>query len=93
MSLINSSLEYVYCSNLVSNHVLIRLIRFVSRFTVHFYNTIYFSTTFSIPYKRFIKNLHFVFWDLNKSKCHMSRCVAAVAVSRDNVTCISTHPL
>jgi len=40
-------------SNLVSQDVLIRLIRFVSRFTVHWYNAIYFSTTFNIPYKRF----------------------------------------
>ena len=30
MSLINSSLEHVYCSNLVPNHSLIRLIIFVS---------------------------------------------------------------
>ena len=30
MSLINLSLVYSYCSNLVSNHDLIRLIRFVS---------------------------------------------------------------
>ena len=37
----------------MSNHVLIRLIRFVSRFTVHLCNAIYFSTTFSTPYKQF----------------------------------------
>ena len=66
MSLIDSSLEHVYCSNLVSNHVLIRLIRFVSRFTIHLCNAIYFSTIFSILYKRFTKILHFAFWDLNK---------------------------
>ena len=42
----------------MSNHV---LIRFVSRFTVYFYNAIYFSTTFSTPCKRFIKNLCFAF--------------------------------
>ena len=32
MSLINLSLEHVYCSNLVSNHSLIMLIRFISQF-------------------------------------------------------------
>ena len=61
MSLINLSLEHVYCSNLVSNHVLISLIRFVSRFTVHLCNAIYFSTIFSTPCKRFTKILRFVF--------------------------------
>ena len=61
MNLINPSLEHVYCSNLVSNHVLIRLIRFVSRFKVHLFNAIYFSTTFSTPCKRFTKILRFVF--------------------------------
>ena len=45
----------------MSNHVLIRFIRFVSRFIVHFYNTIYFSTTFSTPCKRFTKFLRFAF--------------------------------
>ena len=59
MSLINHSLEHVYYSNLVSNHIIIRLIRFVTRFTVHLCNTIYFLTTFSIPYKRFTKNWSF----------------------------------
>ena len=67
MSLINPSLAYVYCSNLVSNHVLISLIRFVSRFTIYLCNVIYFSTTFSTPCKRFIKILHFSFWDLNRA--------------------------
>ena len=66
MSLINPSLEHVYCSNLVSNRAIVSLIRFVSRFTVHLCNAIYFFTTFSTPYKRFIKILHFAFWDLNK---------------------------
>ena len=45
----------------MSNNVLISLVRFVSRFTVYFYNTIYFSTTFNTPYKRFIKILRFAF--------------------------------
>ena len=61
MSLINLSSEHIYCSSLVPNHVLIRLIRLVSRFTVHFYNAIYFSTTFSTPCKRFTKILYFFF--------------------------------
>ena len=43
------------------NHVLIRLIRLVSRFTVHFYNAIYFLTIFNTLYKRFIKFLYFAF--------------------------------
>ena len=45
----------------MSNHILIRLIRFVFRFTVHLCNAIYFSTTFSTACKRFKKNwiLHF----------------------------------
>ena len=46
MRLINSSLEHVscsnYCSNLVSNHSLIRLIRFVSQFTSKLYNSFLF---------------------------------------------------
>ena len=50
----------------MSNHVIIRLIRFVSRFTVHLCNVIYFLTIFSTPYKRFIKILYFAFWDLKK---------------------------
>ena len=45
----------------MSNYVLIRLIRFVSRFTFYFYNAIYFLTTFSILCKRFIKILRFAF--------------------------------
>ena len=61
MSLINPSLEHIYCSYLVSNHVLIRLIRFVPRFTVHLYNIIYFLIIFSTPYKQFAKILHFAF--------------------------------
>ena len=59
MSLINILLEHVYCNNLVSNHVLIMLIRFVSQFTVHLCNAIYFLTTFSTPCKRFTKILRF----------------------------------
>ena len=51
----------------MSNHVIIRLIRFVSRFTVHLCNAIYFLTTFSTPCKRFTKILYFAFWDLNKA--------------------------
>ena len=55
-------------SNLVSQDVLIRLIRFVSRFTVHWYNAIYFSTTFNTPYKRFTKFFAFCVLDINKVK-------------------------
>ena len=55
MSLINSSPECIYCSNLVSNHVIIRLIRFVSWFTIYLCNAIYVLTIFSISYKRFTK--------------------------------------
>ena len=63
MSLINSSLEHVNCSNLVSNHVLIRLIRFVSWFTIHLCNAIYFSTTFSTLCKRFTIFFAFCLYD------------------------------
>ena len=52
----------------MSNHVLVRLIRFISRFTVHLCNAIYFLTTFSTPCKWFKKNLHFALWDLNKAR-------------------------
>ena len=45
----------------MSNHVLIRLIRFVSRFTIYFCNAIYFLITFNTPCKWFIKNLYFTF--------------------------------
>ena len=48
----------------MSTHVLIRLIRFVSRFTIYLCNAIYFSTTFSIPCKRFKFFLHFDFMNL-----------------------------
>ena len=51
----------------MSNHVIIRLIRFVPWFTVYLCNAIYFLTTFSTPCKRFTKFLHFAFWDLNKA--------------------------
>jgi len=50
----------------MSNHDLIRLIRFVSRFTVHLCNAIYFSTTFSIPGKQFTKIFRFL--DLNRAQ-------------------------
>ena len=59
MSLIKETLEYVYCSNLVSNHALIRLIRFVSQFTVHLCNTIYFLLYLVGIYKIFV---FYVFW-------------------------------
>ena len=65
MSLTRVSLEHVYCINLVSNHILIRFIRFVSRFTVHFCNAIYFSTIFSTLCKWFTKILCFGCKDLN----------------------------
>jgi hypothetical protein len=57
MSIIEESLEYVYCSNFVSNHALIRLIRFVLQFTIHLCNAIYFLIIFSTLqaiYKNFI---------------------------------------
>ena len=53
----------------MSSHVLIRLIRFVLRFTVHFYNAIYFSTKFSIQCKRFKKKLHFAFTTSKHGLC------------------------
>ena len=68
MSLINSSTDHIYCSNLVSNHVLVSLIRFVSRFTVYLCNVIYFSTIFNIPCNRFTKILHFDFWEVKTDR-------------------------
>ena len=47
----------------MSNHVLIRLIRFVSWFTVHLCNAIYFSTTFSTLCKRFTNFFAFCLYD------------------------------
>ena len=73
MSLIRELLEYVYCSNLLSNHVLIRLIRFVSRFTTHLCIAIYFLTIFNTLYNRFTKILHFAFWNLNESSNYTFR--------------------
>jgi hypothetical protein len=34
LSLINKSLEIVYCSTTLSNHVIIRLVRFISKIKV-----------------------------------------------------------
>ena len=48
MNLINLSLEFVYCSNLVSNYVLIRLIRFVSQFTDEIFNQFCDQSIFNI---------------------------------------------
>ena len=62
----------------MSNYVIIRLIRFVSRFTVHLCNAIYFSTIFSISCKGFTKNLYFGFMDLNRASIRVGR-MGAVA--------------
>ena len=94
MSLINPSLEHVYCSNLASNHVLIRLIRFVSRFTIHLCNAIYFLTTFSTPCKQFTKKLHFAFWDLNRARSfvlHLLSCKVALHWKLQNIECAETN--
>ena len=70
----------------MSNHILIRLIKFVSRFTVYLCNTIYFLTIFNTSCKGFIKILYFMFWNLNKGwssglqspgltgRCHVRFC-------------------
>ena len=55
----------IYCNNLVSNHVVIMLIRFVSRFIVHLCNAIYFLTIFNTSYRRFTNFLNFRILDLN----------------------------
>ena len=60
MSLINLLLEHVYysnyCSNLVSNHSLIRLIRFVSQFTSKLYNLFLFHLNLILhTYKIFFR--------------------------------------
>ena len=46
MSLINSSLEVIYCSNLTFNYSIIRLIRFVSPFTDSSRNVFFISSRF-----------------------------------------------
>ena len=51
----------------MSNRVLIRLIRFVSRFTIYLCNAIYFSTIFSTPCKWFMKKIVFCVFDLNRT--------------------------
>ena len=51
MSLINSSLEVVYCSNLASNYGLIKFIRFVSRFTGKLCNTFFILSRFNSAYR------------------------------------------
>ena len=55
----------------MSNHVIIRLIRFVWRFTIHLCNAIYFSTTFSTPCKRFIKNFAFCVLGSKQGFCYL----------------------
>ena len=49
MSIINSSLEVVYCSILASNYDLIRFIIFVSRFTGKLCNAFFISSRFNSP--------------------------------------------
>ena len=49
LKLINLSLVNVYCSNLVSNHSLIRLIRFISQFTSKLCNLFFISSRFNTP--------------------------------------------
>ena len=46
MSIINSSLEVIYCSNLASDHSLIEFIRFVSPFTDSSRNAFFISFRF-----------------------------------------------
>ena len=58
----------------MSNHGLIRLIKFVSRFTAHLCNAIFFSTTFSTPCRRFTNLLKFWSLDLNKAKVKIPKC-------------------
>ena len=47
LKLINPSLAHVYCSNLVCNHSLIRLIRFVSQFISKLCNSFFISSRFN----------------------------------------------
>jgi len=51
MSLINLSLEIVYCSNLASNYGLIKFIRFVSRFTGKLCNAFFILSRFNSAYR------------------------------------------
>ena len=61
MSLINPSLEVVYCSNLASNYSLIRFIRFVSLFTDSSRNAFFISSRFKSPYR--CRKKKFGFWN------------------------------
>ena len=65
MSLINSLLEVIYCSNLASNYNFIRFIRFVSRFIGGSHNAFFISSRFKSPYGCRKKNLEFLFLELN----------------------------
>ena len=49
MSLINLSLEIVYCSHLESNYDIIRFIRFVSRFTDKLCDVFFILSRFKSP--------------------------------------------
>ena len=66
MSLINPSLEVVYCSNLASNYDLIRFIRFVLRFTNKLCNVFFILSRFKSPYRCRKKNLEFETSQVNK---------------------------
>ena len=59
------------------NHTLIRLIRFVSQFTVYLCNTIYFSTIFNTPCKLFTK----ILFCLYSSKYGLKKETAWLATS------------
>ena len=63
MSLINPSLEVIYCSNLASCYSLIRFIRFVSPFTDSSRNAFFISSRFKYLYR--CRNFFLEFWFLH----------------------------
>ena len=67
MSLINPSLEVVYCSNLASNYDLIRFIRFVSRFTGSSRNAFFISSKFKSPCRCGIFFWNFELWNWTRA--------------------------
>ena len=73
MSLINPSLEVIYCSNLASNRGLIRFIRFVSWFTGKLCNAFFILSRFKSP----CKCRNFFFRILNFATKGCSTCVLA----------------
>ena len=91
MSLINPSLEVIYCSNLAFNYSIIMFIRFVSPFTDSSRNAFFISSRFKSPCRCRI----FFFEILVFETKHGPRfpCeLAASALASESILCILSHP-